>query len=195
MKSLSVAAAAATLSFLSVAHGAADSCSAAAPTTPSAAPKPAAVHSAPANVQHKFHPRPRPGADTANRANLVPTRDVELAYLCDDDDVAGNINMRLAMNRPAVVLEEVDAISGAACGDDFVTVSFADADALAEALADWTDADMRDGFFIVTNDLGNCDEEFERGFFLASDVQEDKGGMTITVKALKQALPEVAGMF
>ena len=187
MKSLSSVALAATLSFISATH-ASGSCSAKAPTPPKAP-----VHQTASNVQHNFHPKPRPGFDTTNRANLVPTKDVELAYLCDDDDVPGNINMKLQMNKPAVVLEEVEDVSGAVCGDDFVTVSFKDGDALEEALQDWKDEDMKDGFFIVTNDLGNCDEEFERGFFLAKDVVGDVKGLTITVKASKEGLAQAAG--
>jgi hypothetical protein len=191
MKSLSFVALAATLSFFSAAH-ASDSCPAKEPA-PAKAPVKAPVHQTGSNVQHKFHPKPRPGFDTTNRANMVPTKDVELAYLCDEDDVPGNINMKLEMNKPAVVLEEVEAVTGAVCGDDYVTVSFKDADALEEALQDWKDEDMKDGFFIVTNDLGNCDEEFERGFFLAKDVVDNMKDMTITVKASKEGLAQAAG--
>lgn len=138
---------------------------------------------------HRFKPCPRPEGDTQNRKNLVPKKEVHLSYDSAEDDSPGSIDMKLLLNNPAVVLEDVEDISGAACSDGSVTVSFSNREALEEALGDWTEDKA---FILITNHLGNCDSKFERGFFLANGLESNFEDLTITVNAAKQGLEQIA---
>ncbi|KAJ0157995.1 hypothetical protein CTA2_12568 [Colletotrichum tanaceti] len=141
----------------------------------------------------------------------------------------GSIDMTLAFKNPAVVLEHVDAVSAVVCSDDEITVSFSDADAFHKAVKDWSASSSSSssssstdggagGFILITNHLGNCDSEFERGFFLAGTstgtgtgtgtgtstttttntvttkgLRSDKGSLSVTVAASRKELADIAG--
>ena len=138
---------------------------------------------------HKFKPCPRPEGDTTSRKNLVPQKEVHLAYDSAEDGAPGSIEMKLLLTNPAVVLEDAEDISGVVCGDGFVNVSFSNQEALTEALEDWTEDKA---FILITNHLGNCDSKFERGFFLADGFEANADALTIKVSASKQGLDTIA---
>ncbi|WYZ45016.1 hypothetical protein EsH8_VIII_000332 [Colletotrichum jinshuiense] len=144
-----------------------------------------------ANTSHTFGPSIAPGIDTKDPVNIVPAANISLYYSASETEEQGSINMTLAFNNPAVVLEYVDAVKTVVCGDDELTVTFSDADAFDEAVKDWSESE--EGFILITNHLGNCDAEFERGFFLATGLQSDKGELSITVAASKEDLANIAG--
>ncbi|KAF6825643.1 isoamyl alcohol [Colletotrichum plurivorum] len=143
------------------------------------------------NTTHTFGPTVAPGVNTKDPVNIVPAKNISLYYSATETEEQGSINMTLALNNPAVVLEQVDAVKTVVCGDDELTVSFSDADAFDEAVKDWSESD--EGFILITNHLGNCDAEFERGFFLATGIQHNKDDLSITVAASKEELANIAG--
>ncbi|OLN81031.1 hypothetical protein CCHL11_09995 [Colletotrichum chlorophyti] len=143
------------------------------------------------NTTHTFGPSVAPGIDTKDPVNIVPATNISLYYSATEVEEQGSINMTLALNNPAVVLEHVDAVKTVVCGDDELTVSFSDSDAFDEAVKDWSESE--EGFILITNHLGNCDAEFERGFFLATGLKSNQDDLSITVAASKEELNNIAG--
>ncbi|OBR12725.1 Isoamyl alcohol [Colletotrichum higginsianum IMI 349063] len=169
-----------------------------------------------ANATHTFGPSTAPGVDTKDPVNIVPAVNVSLHYSAatkaaktdtadhanadaeieteeEEQQQQGSIDMTLAFKNPAVVLEHVDAVSAVVCSDDGLAVSFSDADAFREAVKDWSESSTDGGFVLITNHLGNCDAEFERGFFLATGLTSDEGSLSVTVAASREELANIAG--
>ncbi|KAL0944692.1 isoamyl alcohol [Colletotrichum truncatum] len=143
------------------------------------------------NTTHTFGPSVPPNIDTKDPINIVPAKNISLYYSATETNDQGSINMTLALNNPAVILEQVDAIKTVVCDDDELTVSFSDAESFDEAVKDWSESE--EGFILITNHLGNCDAEFERGFFLATGLKSNKDELSITVAASKEELANIAG--
>ncbi|KZL84543.1 isoamyl alcohol [Colletotrichum incanum] len=143
------------------------------------------------NTTHTFGPSAGPGIDTKDPVNIVPATNVSLHYSATETEEQGSIDMTLAFNNPAVVLEHVDAVKSVVCADDELTVAFSDAGAFNEAVKDWSESE--EGFILITNHLGNCDAEFERGFFLATGLKSNDDELSITVAASKEELTNIAG--
>ncbi|OHE94079.1 hypothetical protein CORC01_10654 [Colletotrichum orchidophilum] len=144
------------------------------------------------NTTHTFGASVAPGIDTKDPVNIVPATNVSLYYAATDTQQQGSIDMKLALKNPAVVLDHVDAVSNVVCGDDELTVSFSSADAFDKAVQGWSEA-AKDGFILITNHMGNCDAEFERGFFLATGLTSSKDALAVTVAASKEELTNIAG--
>ncbi|KAK2011539.1 hypothetical protein LZ32DRAFT_659541 [Colletotrichum eremochloae] len=147
------------------------------------------------NTTHTFGPSTGPKVDTKDPVNIVPATNVSLYYAAagESAEEQGSIDMTLALSNPAVVLEHVDAIKAVVCADDELTVAFSDADAFHNAVHNWTASSDDGGFILITNHLGNCDAEFERGFFLATGLTADEDAMSVTVAASKEELANLAG--
>ncbi|KAK1996073.1 hypothetical protein LX36DRAFT_130423 [Colletotrichum falcatum] len=148
------------------------------------------------NTTHTFGPSTAPGVDTKDPVNIVPATNVSLYYAGAGESAQqdGSIDMKLAFKNPAVVLEHVDAVKAVVCADDELTVAFSEPDAFREAVRGWTASADEGGFVLVTNHLGNCDAEFERGFFLATGLAAvDEDALSVTVAASKEELADVAG--
>ncbi|KAK1984727.1 hypothetical protein LZ30DRAFT_585594 [Colletotrichum cereale] len=164
------------------------------------------------NTTHTFGPSTGPGVDTKDPLNIVPATNISLHYGAaaaaaatpatgamgamgaESTETQGSIDMTLAFKNPAVVLEHVEAVAAVVCADDELTVAFSDADAFRSAVRDWTaSADEGGGFVLITNHLGNCDAEFERGFFLATGLAADEDALSVTVAASKEELADIAG--
>ncbi|KAK2041913.1 hypothetical protein LZ31DRAFT_501626 [Colletotrichum somersetense] len=148
------------------------------------------------NTTHTFGPTTAPGIDTKDPVNIAPAANVSLYYAGaagESADTQGSIDMKLAFKNPAVVLEHVDAVKAVVCADDELTVAFSDAEAFGEAVKGWTASADEGGFVLITNHLGNCDAEFERGFFLATGLMADEESLSVTVAASKEELANIAG--
>ncbi|CAI4217815.1 unnamed protein product [Parascedosporium putredinis] len=138
---------------------------------------------------HKFKPCSRPKKLPGSRKPLIPKKEVHLAYDPVEEGGEGSIDMTLLMKEPAVVLEDVEDIIGTICGKGFIDVSFLSKDAFDEALADWID---NEALIFITNHLGNCDTELERGFFLASGLEPNAETLSIRANAAKKTLETIA---
>ncbi|KAI8228281.1 hypothetical protein K4K54_002349 [Colletotrichum sp. SAR 10_86] len=143
------------------------------------------------NTTHTFGPTIAPGIDTKDPVNIVPAKNISLYYSATETEEQGSINMTLALNNPAVVLEQVDAVKSVVCDDNELTVSFSGSEAFDQAVKDWSESD--EGFILITNHMGNCDAEFERGFFMATGLTPSRDDLSITVAASKEELTNIAG--
>ena len=127
-------------------------------------------------------------ANTTNLGNLVPARNVSLNWGTQGNSL---VNVSLEMVHPTVLLEEVDDISSVDCEAASVSIAFNGSDAFNKALASWP----RNGTFIlVTNHLGDCDTENERGFYSVQTVTSDRNTMSIVANAEKSDVNSTAGL-
>jgi hypothetical protein len=129
-----------------------------------------------------------PDTDTTNLGNLVPSTNVSLNWGMEGNSL---VNVSLEMNHPTVLLEEVDDIATVDCEATSVTITFAHKDAFEEALSDWSDDET---FVLVTNHLGDCDAENERGIFLTSGITSNNKTLTIIANGEKSDLNNTAGL-
>lgn len=121
---------------------------------------------------------------TAGR-NIAPAKDLNLAWRTADN--ASIVAVAMSMQHPAVVLEDIDDVTGVDCtGQASVAVTFRDADAFNEALTSWSG--LNDSFVMITNHLGDCDSELERSFFVADTdtLASYETNLTIIAKAEKK---------
>lgn len=162
---------------------------AAAAEVPSATPSVVATKT---NSTTTYGPTPNPDVDCSSSENFKPNRNVSFYYGSADVNDTGAIKMDLNMVSDAVVLEYIDTIAKVDCGnpdDDKMTIFFNSTDALQMAVDDWT---SDDGVIMITNHLGTCDEEFERGFFLVETITPNKEDMSLSCTASKKDLSSVA---
>jgi len=114
----------------------------------------------------------------------------------ESEGMPGQINMNLTMNYPAVVLEDIEAITSVVCGADneeinTLSVTFADSAAYSVALEQW---DIGKPIILIANDdeSEGCGAELERGFFVAETVSPDATKLSITVTAHKESIEAIA---
>jgi len=120
----------------------------------------------------------------------VETRVVENAS-SDSGTGSGLINMTLAMNGSAIVLEYIDSILNVTCTDDSLTVTFNGTEGFSAALSAWT---VKDTLLMVTNHQGACDTEFERGFYLVENISSDAASHSITGHAFAKEIADIANL-
>ncbi|KAK8015823.1 hypothetical protein PG991_008711 [Apiospora marii] len=170
-----------------VTNGAAVSDSSALPLTVPATPI--------VNATRTFTPITPPGLDCSKKENILPAANVSLYYgaqggsIVRDSGSGGLVNMTLAVSTGAVALEYIDSITKVDCGDDSLTVSFSNDEAYKTAYDSWS---AMETLFMITNHLGNCDVEFERGFFKVDKVAAGAAANTISCSASKEQIPSIA---
>lgn len=101
----------------------------------------------------------------------------------------GTINMTLTMKHYVVALEYIQSIASVQCSDDLLKVTFSDTEAFETAVNNWS---LEEELVMVTNHMGNCDSEFERGFFKVEGVTSDTRDLSISCTASKQQLESIA---
>lgn len=95
------------------------------------------------------------------------------------------VAVALAMNYSTIVLEDLAAVSNVECSESSVEVTFNETAEFNEAQTQWTE--LADEIVLITNHMGNCDVDFERGFFLA-DIDSmvfSPSNMTVVMSAEK----------
>lgn len=126
--------------------------------------------------------------------NIAPTKDLNLHWQTDDQ--ASLVAVALSMQHPAVVLEDIDDVSAVDCkGQAAVAITFNNTEAFTEALESWSG--LNDSFVLVTNHLGDCDEELERSFFVADTdtLASHENNFTIVAKAEKKDVYSTASKY
>ncbi|KAE8327108.1 hypothetical protein BDV39DRAFT_205240 [Aspergillus sergii] len=139
-------------------------------------------------------PVPAPGLDTSDPIHLIPAPKVSLYYGSLDSEpsnkaASGSVNMNLELNHDTVVLEYIDAIGSVKCTDESVIVAFKNAAGFETALRSWP---LEENLILITNHLGNCDAEFERGFFKVDQIASDESNLSITCNASKYPIEKIA---
>ncbi|KAL0934321.1 uncharacterized protein CTRU02_211120 [Colletotrichum truncatum] len=138
------------------------------------------------NTTRILRPILRPECNKADPANLVPSNDVTLNYGAKDESL---VSVVLAMKYPSVVLEEVEAVAAVDCAETSITVTFNATAAFEQTSRDWQ---ALDDFVMITNHLGNCDVENERGFFLVDTVSFDAATLKVVANAHKSDVANTA---
>ncbi|KAM7201357.1 hypothetical protein V8F33_003457 [Rhypophila sp. PSN 637] len=139
---------------------------------------------------HRFGPGRRPGVNRKDfRKHLLPKNDVSLYYAAADEP--GSISMNITMKTPAVILEDVEAITNVVCGAEksSLTVSFSNPTAWSTAIEDW---DVGGPVVLITNEDNGCSPDEERGFFVTDKVTFDETTLTVTLAASQQKIEELA---
>ncbi|POS70678.1 hypothetical protein DHEL01_v210927 [Diaporthe helianthi] len=142
---------------------------------------------APTEQSSKLQLIPIPNADRKQFGvgrNIAPIKSLDLAWKTPDE--ASLVSVKLLMQHPSVILEDIDDITAVDCmGQSQVAITFSDKEAFDEALADWTG--LHDSFVMITNHKGDCDSELERSFFVADTdtLASFESNLTIIAKAEK----------
>lgn len=144
-----------------------------------------------ANITTLFGPIADLMVDKTNIYHVTPRENVTILYGNNITDDNSLVNITLNMNYPTVILENIDAVSTVDCSDTSVAVTFNDTASYEATLSDWyADGD----FVLITNHLGDCDAELERGFFLTEKLSWDNSTLVVTASASKTNITTTAGM-
>lgn len=92
---------------------------------------------------------------------LQPQTDVNLPYGLDNTNY---VNVTLTVP-DAVLLESITSLTAVDCAADSVALTFNNTNDLSAAYAAWS---AYPSLVLITNHLGDCDTDIERGFFVAS---------------------------
>jgi hypothetical protein len=142
-------------------------------------------------ARKRLGPVLRPGSNPSDLTNIVPQKHVVLNYGANSNSPASSlVNVTLSMKYPTVLLEEISSVANVDCTNSSVAVTFSSQVAYERSIADWS-ADG--GFVMVTNHLGDCDAELERGMFLVQSVSWDATAQIVTASASKESITTSAG--
>jgi hypothetical protein len=137
-----------------------------------------------------FQPVPVLGLDRHSTARLAPTVDLPiLPYASNTSDTLVSVNH--TMKYPSILLEGIASVSNVDCSDTDVAITFNDSSVFALTQAQWSNKT----FVLVTNHLGDCDAELERGFFLVDGVNWDNSTLIATATSTKSNINTTACTF
>lgn len=121
-------------------------------------------------------------------AGLTPNVNVTLPY---GYDTTGNsvVNIALTTISSSVLLESISSVTSVDCASDSVSVTFDTADDLASAYSQWSSHPQ---LVLITNHMGDCDTEIERGFFTADSYTMDADSMLLVATAQKSTINDIA---
>lgn len=122
-----------------------------------------------------------PTADT-----LAPQSNVTLPYGLNGTDY---VKITFTTSSSAVVLESIESLALVDCSADSVSLTFDNADDLTSAYNEWS---AHDQLVFVTNHMGDCDTELERGFFLAENFASNETTLTLVATAEKKNVTDIA---
>lgn len=133
-------------------------------------------------------PLSRTAATTVEEAS--PSRNITLNW--ESLNSTQMVTVALAMNYSTIVLEELAAVSFVDCSETSVAITFNETDEFTSAQTNW--AALEDSFVLITNHVGDCDAEFERGFFLADteSMVFHESNLTAVVSAEKTNVTQTA---
>lgn len=153
-----------------------------------AAPSVLANNGTSTNTTSVLTPGLAPGADPYDSANVVPQANVSLYYGSNSTPTA-SINVQNAMKYPTVLLEQIASITSVNCSVDSVVMIFNDPAVFASTQAVW----IADGTMVfITNHLGDCDTELERGFFLSSSLSFNNSTLVATASSVMSDISSTA---
>ncbi|GFF84598.1 hypothetical protein IFM53868_04197 [Aspergillus udagawae] len=120
-------------------------------------------------------------------ASIEPASAISLYYQAINSSSVSAL-VQADLHLPSIVLEDVNDLSSVACSAESVTVTFNSSTTFNQAYSSWPRADL----LLVTNHLGNCDAEAERGIYHAKSLIFDASTLTITASTSKTNLQEQA---
>lgn len=137
-----------------------------------------------------FAPAPS-GYDRHCPGQVNLTQKVSLVYESNRTTDTSQVHVTHTMKYPSVMLENIASISSVDCSSDSVAISFNDSSVFALAETAWS---TEGPIVLITNHLGDCDAELERGFFLATSVAFDNTTSVVTASSTAANISSVAGM-
>lgn len=122
---------------------------------------------------------------------FTPQVNVSLPYGTQNTDQS-LVNVNLTTAFPSLLLETLSTVVSVDCASDSVSVVFDNADDLESAYSEWSSHSV---LVFVTNHMGDCDTELERGFFTADSYTVDESSLTLVASTQKSSINEVACEF
>lgn len=142
------------------------------------------------NITTDLRPVLTSSIQAGNLSNANPSTTVEMSY---GDDIDALVNVALAMSYPSVLLEDIDAVTSVVCTDSSVSVTFESAASFKFCTSAWNiEKSDSEALVIITNHMGNCDAEHERGIFYATSTSWDAETLTVTARTEKKDVADVA---
>jgi len=124
-----------------------------------------------------------------SRARVRPSRNVTFHYGSHDAGAEESvIDVAHVMKYPSVMLEDIDAITKVDCSASSVALTFSNSSTFAYTREIWVGK-----FIIVTNHMGDCDVELERGVFIVDSLHFDEIALVITAHSQMTDVSSVAG--
>ncbi|CAK7207015.1 hypothetical protein SEUCBS139899_009823 [Sporothrix eucalyptigena] len=112
-------------------------------------------------------------------SSMVPSSGIKLHYGVGSQSL---VNVSLSMHHPAVLLEDIPSVTSVACSSSAISIVFNSSSAFTSAATHWI---LDPSLVLVTNHLGNCDAELERGFFVADAIETLNASLTLIARATK----------
>ncbi|GAQ05466.1 hypothetical protein ALT_2787 [Aspergillus lentulus] len=116
-------------------------------------------------------------------ASIEPVSAISLYYEAVNSSSIGAL-VQADLQLPSIVLEDVNDLSSVTCTADSVTVTFNSTTTFNQAYTSWPRSDL----LLVTNHLGHCDAEAERGIYHAASLLFDASTLTMTATTSKTNL-------
>lgn len=154
-----------------------------------AAPSPIVVRQADGATSSNVTLTPVTAPNTVNA--LTPGVNVTLPYGLDTADQSV-VNVSLTTTSASVLLESISSVTSVDCNADSVSVTFDTADDLTSAYSQWS---SHPSLVLVTNHMGDCDSEIERGFFTADSYTIDTDSLLLVATTQKSSITDIACKF
>lgn len=116
---------------------------------------------------------------------FTPSVNATLPYGSDSSFV----NVALTSSYGNVLLETLSSVASVECAAGSVSIVFDSLDDLDTAYGEWS---AHPHLLLITNHMGDCDSELERGFFTASSYTTDADSLTLVASAEKSDISSVA---
>lgn len=117
---------------------------------------------------------------------LTPQNNVTLVYGLNTTEY---VNVTLTTDSFAILLEAISSLAAVDCSADSVSMTFDNVGDLGTAYSTWSGYD---GLVLVTNHMGDCDPEFERGMFVTGGFTSYAANLTLVASAQKKTVADVA---
>ncbi|RDW84804.1 hypothetical protein BP6252_02394 [Coleophoma cylindrospora] len=143
------------------------------------------------NATTVLAPVSNPNIDKVALENVVPTTNVSLIYGVNGTLDQGDMKVSHAMKYPTVVLEDIAAVTAVDCDATSVVVTFANLTVFNAAQTAWA---AESPFVLITNHMGDCDAELERGIFLTSTLTFDTTTLEVTFASEKTDVSTTANV-
>ncbi|OJK01747.1 hypothetical protein ASPACDRAFT_59397 [Aspergillus aculeatus ATCC 16872] len=133
------------------------------------------------------HLLPIKRAADVSQTGIAPEKDITLYYQAASQPLTA-ATVDAQMNLPTVVLEDITTISSVSCSAEAVEIVFASTTDYQRSVSAWPSS----SFILLTNHLGNCDAENERGVYLVDSSTVGSANNTITAQTTRSSFRDQA---
>lgn len=140
-----------------------------------------------------FGSAPMPDIDRTNISHIRPSKDISLHYTSNSATAPNaNVNVTHTMKYPTILLEEIASLINVDCSASSVAMTFNDSSVFSTIRGSWS---TNQTLVLITNHLGDCDEELERSFFIAKKLTWDSKNLVAIANSVKTDIEHTAGMY